>query len=152
MAAARSVGLKFVPSEPWGTDWGVFPVRPVAAFRLEGAALTTGDTITVTYGDTSAGSPGLRIQPISNSRVILPLYLDLEGTGDNLSPRWPWFEVRGIAETAFVNAVAPSVVVPGEPFELAVRSEDRFKNPVGGGAPPYLVRLGGEVIANLPAR
>jgi hypothetical protein len=144
-------GARLVLTEPWGTGMDALTMRPVSAFRLEGATLVTGDTITVTYGDTTAGSPGLRIQPTSNSRVILPLYVDLEANGDRLSPEFPWFEVRGLAKTTFVNAVAPSVVAPGERFELAVRSEDRFKSPVGGAAPAYLVRLGGEVIANIPA-
>ena len=46
--------------------------------------------------------------------------------------------------------MAPSIVEPGEVFEVAVRSEDMYKNPVSGRSPAYRVTLDGETIAKLP--
>lgn len=149
-------------TEPWG-DWrgmhfqsGTGRVRPgvpraVLQFRLSGAALEEGDTITITYGDTSGGGPGFALQETSNDQVILHLYADIEGTGDLLRPAWPSFEVLGRDEVRYVNAVAPSIVAPGEPFTLAVRAEDRLKNPSSGVMPALEVLLDGEPFRTIEA-
>jgi len=138
-------------ARPWGR-WRGFNLLPAACFRLEGAALVEGDTITVTFGDTSGGGPGLRLQHWSNDRVLLPVLVDLEGSGHMLTPKWPSFGVVGAAETRRVTAiVSPAVVAVGEPFELAVRSEDRYKNPISGNAPAYEILLDNRVLATVPA-
>ena len=51
-------------------------------FRLEGARLARGDTVTVTYGDRSGGSRGFKVQSYSNDAFQLPLYVDFDGKGD----------------------------------------------------------------------
>ena len=90
---------------------------------------------------------------LSNDSLALPFYVDLEGRGHMLSPRRPHYQLVGRPETAFVNAVAPSIVSPGERFALAVRSEDRHKNPVSGATPAYEIDLDGEEVATLaPAK
>ena len=152
-------------SEPWG-DWlgmhfsnrgrRAIPARPgvpraVLQFRLSGAALEEGETITITYGDTSGGGPGFTLQETSNDQVILHVYADIEGTGDLLRPAWPSFEVLGRDEVRYVNAVAPSIVAPGEPFTLAVRAEDRMKNPSSGVMPALEVLLDGEPFRTIEA-
>ena len=152
-------------SEPWG-DWlgmhfsnrgrRAIPARPgvpraVLQFRLSGAALEEGDTITITYGDTSGGGPGFALQETSNDQVILHVYADIEGTGDLLRPAWPSFEVLGRDEVRYVNAVAPSIVAPGEAFTLAVRAEDRMKNPSSGVMPALEVLLDGEPFRTIEA-
>ena len=130
-----------IPSAPWGTWEGMHfrarggrqpagAPRALIPFRLSGAALNEGDTITVTYGDTSGGGPGYRLQESSSDQVILHVYVDIEGKGDLFRPAWPSFEVLGREEVRYVNAVAPSIVAPDEPFTLAVRAEDRMKNPL----------------------
>ena len=49
---------RFTPSEPWG-EWLSFLIRTSnLPFRLSGAQLAEGDTVTITYGDTSGGGPG----------------------------------------------------------------------------------------------
>ena len=120
-------------------------------FRLSGAALEEGDTITITYGDTSGGGPGFALQETSNDQVILHVYADIEGTGDLLRPAWPSFEVLGRDEVRYVNAVAPSIVAPGEPFTLAVRAEDRLKNLSSGVMPALEVLLDGEPFRTIEA-
>jgi hypothetical protein len=123
---------------------------PTVSFRLEGPALQPGETVTVIYGDTSGGSRGLRIQTWSTDRLLLPLYLDLDGSGLFLTPKWPGLEVIG-GEVHAVRAVAPSVVAVGEPFELAVRSEDRYTNRATGAMPSYEVLLNGEPFSRIEA-
>jgi hypothetical protein len=136
-------------SEPWG-DWTTFITRPAAVFRLVEGTLEPGDTVTVILGDRSGGSRGYRLQTSANDFVVAPFYVDLEGEGNMLATRWPGFAVVGERTPAMVNGVAPSVVAPGEPFRLAVRTEDRFKNPVSGPAPEYEVLLDGLLIATVP--
>ena len=149
-------------SDPWGNWQGMHfgsrsgPVRPgvprtLIPFRLSGAALEEGDTITITYGDTSGGGPGFRLQESSSDQVILHLYADIEGTGDLLRPTWPSFEVLGRDEVRYVNTVAPSIVAPGEPFTLAVRAEDRMKNLSSGVMPALEVLVNGEPFRSIAA-
>jgi hypothetical protein len=128
----------------FGTHGGFFGSPPeMPAFELEGAALGPGETVTVTYGDTSGGSRGFKIQTWSTDRLLLPLYLDLDGSGLLLTPHWPALEVVGGPVHA-VRAVAPSVVAVGEPFELTVHSEDRHFNRATGALPSYELLLNGE--------
>ena len=138
------------PASPWGR-WVTFETRSVVAFQLSGGDLRKGDTVTLTFGDRSGGGPGLRVQNWSNDRFVLKTFVDLEGKGWLLTPEWPPIEVIGENRVQFVNAVAPSVVEPGEEFLLAVRSEDRFKNLASGGTPAYEVLLDGETVRQIPA-
>ena len=127
----------------WGRWRGIYLNTAPIAFRLEGAQLKEGDTISVTYGDRSEGSAGIRIQSWSNDRVIFPMYLDLEGKGVLLTPSWPSLEVIGRSAVQYLRAVAPSVARTGERFELTIRSEDRNKNLCSGKVPQYDVFLEG---------
>ena len=63
-----------------------FP-KPTPAFRLVDAPLDPGDTITVTYGDRSGGSAGIGVQAFETDALLLPLYIDLQGNGNWLTPR-----------------------------------------------------------------
>lgn len=149
-AATSNPDAVLAASEPWGR-WVTFETRSAIAFRLSGAELRKGDTVTLTFGDRSGGGPGLKLQNWSNDLVVFKTFLDLEGKGWLLSPRWPSIEVIGEDRVQFVNAVAPSVVEPGEKFVLAVRSEDRFRNLASGGTPAYEVLLNGSRQREIPA-
>ena len=141
---------RFTASEPWGR-WVTFETRSTVAFRLSGAPLSRGDTVTITFGDRSAGGPGLSLQNWSNDRVVFKTFLDLEGNGWLLTPKWPALEVVGKKSIRFVSAIGPSVVEAGEEFTLAVRSEDRYRNLSSGTTPSYEVLLGGEMSRRIPA-
>ena len=140
---------RFTASEPWG-QWTSFITRRTINFRLSGAVLEPGDTVTITFGDRSGGGPGMRLQEWSNDRVTLTTLLDLEGAGWVLTPEWPSLEVIGQEEIEYVNAIAPSVVEPGERFTLAVRSEDRFKNLASGVTGALEVLLNGRPFRRIP--
>ena len=126
-----------------------FP-KPTPAFLLAGAALQPGDTLTVTYGDRSGGSPGIRVQGFTTDALLFPLYLDLEGKDHWLTPVWPPLQVVG-AEVAGVRVLASSVVTAGEPFDLTVRSEDAATNRATGSIPTYEVLLNAKVVAEVEA-
>ena len=133
-----------------GMHGGFRAPEPMPAFRLSGASLVEGDTLTVVYGDQSGGSPGFRLQTWSTDQLLLPIYFDFEGKGDFLTPRWPAVSIEG-GKVEAVTAIAPSVVLPGERFALSVRSEDRYSNRATGPKPGYRVLLAGKEVASIPA-
>ena len=133
-----------------GMHGGFRAAEPMPAFRLSGASLVQGDTLTVVYGDKSGGSPGFRMQTWSTDQLLLPIYFDFEGKGDFLTPRWPAVAIEG-GKVEAVTAIAPSVVLPGERFALSVRSEDRYSNRATGPKPGYRVLLAGKEVASIPA-
>jgi hypothetical protein len=148
--ATSRAGARLVPNAPWG-EWTSFIHREVVAFRLEGQELRRGDVVTITYGDGAGGSPGVRLQAWSNDQVTFPVRVDLEGKGEAWTLQLPAVEVRGAAEIAYVNAIVPSVAAPGEPFDLAVRSEDGSKNLASASTPAYRVLADGEPLRTIPA-
>ena len=127
------------------------PSRVVATFTLEGAALRPGETVTLVFGDRSGGSSGMRMQTYTVDELHLPVYIDLEGGRMGLTPDWPSIEVVGLAEVARIHAVAPSVVEPGEAFELMVRSDDLFYNRASGNIPSYEVSLNDRPFRTIPS-
>ncbi len=141
---------RFRVEQPWG-QWTSFITRRTIPFRLSGAALQPGDTVTITYGDRSGGGPGMQVQTWSNDRVTLTTLLDLEGNGWALTPAWPSFEVIGQEEIRYLNVVAPSVVEPGEAFTVVVRSEDQYKNLASGRTGALELLLDGEPFRSIPA-
>ena len=145
--------VRFEPHQvPWnGVHSNVPAKRPLPAFRVAEAGLEPGDTVTVTFGDRSGGSPGLVIPTHSNDSFLLPVYVDLEGDGNYMTPRFPAREIVGQPEPTAVRLLAPSIVRPGESFKLTVRSEDEAMNRSSGESPAYEVSLQGETVARIPA-
>lgn len=127
-----------------------FRGNPVPAFRLVEGSLQKGEKIVLTYGDQSGGSRGLLMQSTRTDAAVLPLYVDLQGKGLALTPKWPSFEIEG-RQVESVQAFAPSVVEAGESFDVAVRSQDDFFNRAGGAIPAYQVTLNGEAFRRIPA-
>lgn len=118
-------------------------------FRVTSGRLTEGDTVTITYGDTSGGSRGLLMPNFSSDRMPLPLYVDFDGSGMPVSlPIQPIVIVGG--EVAGVHGFAPSVAATGEVFTLTVRAEDRFYNRATGPIPGWHVLVNGEPFAEVP--
>ncbi len=119
-------------------------------YTVRGTSLQEGDTITVTYGDRSGGSQGYKMQSYENDAFMLPIYVDLEGTQNFFAADWPWMRVVG-AGAARVRVFAPSIVEPGETFELALRTEDAYYNRATQGIPNYRVTLNGAAVAGTNA-
>ena len=133
-----------------GMHGGFRGASPQPAFRLSGTALTNGDTITITYGDTREGGGGFRVQTHSSDASGLPVYIDLDASGRLLSLPIPTYAVTGMGVHA-IKGFAPSVVGTGEKFEISVRAEDRQYNRATGPIPQLAVMLNGEAYATLAA-
>ena len=132
-----------------GPHGGFRGAQPAIAFRLTRGTLDPGETVTVTYGDTSSGARGLLLPSTSSERMPLPLYVDLDGSGEwRPLPIQP-FVIIG-TEVAGVHGFAPSIVEPGETFTLSVRAEDRYFNRATGPIPAFDVLVNGEVLATTP--
>ena len=113
---------------PWlGMHGGFRASRPTLTFELTKGTLARGDTVTIVYGDTSKGSPGLTLPSFSTDRLPLPLYVSHEPNAPYLSLPIQPIVTRG-SELAGVAAFAPSIVAPGEPFTLSVRGQDAHFN------------------------
>ena len=134
------------------------PTRPAPTliFRVTSGRLTAGDEVTVTYGDATGGSRGLRLPSFSTDRMPLPLYLDFDGSGPLVGVPLAPIKVVG-GPVAGVHGFAPSVVAVGERFTLWLRARDQFYNRAtrgsegGGYMPGWEIEANGKPVASLPA-
>ena len=133
-----------------GPHGGFRAPEPAIVFRLTAGTLDPGETVTITYGDRGGGGRGLLMPTSSSARMPLPLYVDLDGSGEwRPLPIQP-FVITG-TRVSSVHGFAPSIVEPGESFELSVRAEDPFFNRAIGDIPAFDVLVGGRVVASTPA-
>ena len=133
-----------------GPHGGFRAPEPAIFFRLISGELDRGSSVTIIYGDQSQGGPGIRMPTFESVRMPLPLYVDLDGSGEWRSlPITPFVTTGG--EASGVHAFGPSVVAPGESFELSVRAEDRYFNRATGPVPSFEVLINDEVVAATPA-
>ena len=106
-----------------------FPWQNIVEVTLPENGLGTGETIRITYGDRSGGSPGIRIQPFDESSFVFKVYVDALGNGDYL----PMIDNPSIeivpAEPHRLTVVMPSDAIAGKPVWCVVRAEDRYGNP-----------------------
>ena len=134
---------------PWsGMHGGFRSAREMPSFQVERGSLATGDTVTLVYGDRQGGSEGWKQQTFATDEAMLPIYIDLDGSGNFLTPRWPAYEIVGNSVTD-VTAVGPSIVKPDEEFTLAIRWEDSSGNRATGPIPPSTITLNGERFRSL---
>ncbi len=132
-----------------GMHGGFRGATDTLVFRVTSGRLTDGDTVTITYGDTTGGGRGLLMPDFSSDRMPLPLYVDFDGSDLPISlPIQPIRIVGG--EVAGVHGFAPSVVATGEAFTLSVRAEDRFYNRATGSIPGWQVLANGEPLREIP--
>ena len=133
----------------WGPYGGFRGPAGFPTLRVRGGALSEGDTITLTYGDTSGGGRGLAVGEFSNDRIALPFHVD-PGGGRVYELAPATFEVVGGAAER-VHGFAPSIVGDGETFVISVRSEDRRYNRATRDIPGLQVFRDGEQVGELPA-
>ncbi|WP_298836703.1 DUF3604 domain-containing protein [uncultured Roseobacter sp.] len=105
---------------PWDRT---LQIKIVRGFMKEG------DTITVRFGVTDHGGPGMRLQTFCESRFEFRVLVDPIATYNfqTLREQPAISVVPGPPETWV--AVVPSTIVPGEPFTLKIKAEDRWGNP-----------------------
>ncbi len=118
--------------------------------RFPQRGLEPGETLQITLGDRTGGSPGIRVQPLDESCFVFKTYVDALGHGDYLPlANSPSVQVVA-AGPCRLRAVMPSDAVVGQPTWCLVRAEDHYGNP----APRYAgtVQLSGaDSTVQLPA-
>lgn len=119
-------------------------------FRVKSGELQSGDSLIITYGDTSEGSPGLRMSDIACDITPFPIYVALDETPALYSLPLQPIEIKG-TDIAGVHVFAPSVVKEGEPFEVSIRAQDQYYNRATSAIPGWSLSLNDRVIANVKA-
>ncbi|MFL2855162.1 MAG: DUF3604 domain-containing protein, partial [Pseudohongiellaceae bacterium] len=133
-----------------GPHGGFRGPQPAIAFRVVEGELDRGSSVTITYGNRSQGGSGIMTPTFESERMPLPLYVDLDGSSEWRSLPITPFEIVG-GETTGVHGFAPSVVEPGESFELSVRAQDQYFNRATGDIPAFEVLLNNEIVATTNA-
>ena len=97
--------------------------------RISGGYLSEGDTITITFGDTSGGSPGFKMQTFVESAFEFKVLVDACAVGHYV----PIQDKPAISivpgPPSVWRAVLPTLRRPGETFQLGVKAEDEWGNP-----------------------
>ena len=109
-----------------------FPWQNIVEVIVGKPGLKAGQTVEITYGDKSGGSPGFRVQPFDEPSYVFKLYVDPLGKGQYM-PLADNPSVQIVAAQAHkLTVLMPSDAVLGKPAWCVVRAEDRFGNPAAG--------------------
>ena len=96
---------------------------------LHGGYLKEGDTITIIFGDTSKGSPGMKMQTFVESGFEFKVLADVCAVGHYVPlPKTPYISIVP-GEDHEWKAVLPTLRQPNEPFHLGIKAEDKWGNP-----------------------
>ncbi|MCL5025863.1 MAG: DUF3604 domain-containing protein [Chloroflexi bacterium] len=107
----------------------VRPWRQALIVQVYDGWVAPGETITITYGDTSGGSPGSRAQTFIEDTFEFHVLADCFGTGLPAAlGESPTLRIVGGPVERLV-ALGPSDAVAGQPFAITVRAQDRWGNP-----------------------
>lgn len=108
------------------------PWDHVLTLTVSEGRLLPGEQITVTFGDPSAGSPGIRAQTYQETTAEFHVLVAPEANGAWFAlPDSPTVRVIGGAVERLV-LTGPTDVVVGERFHVHVRAEDIWNNPSPG--------------------
>ena len=111
-------------------------------------SLDPGDTVTITLGDRSAGSPGIRAQTFQESGHEFRVLVD--PTNANVVRRLPTSPMFAVLadEPVELVCIVPTQAAAGETIEVFVKGQDRWGNPTV--APPGVqLRWEGDAPATL---
>ena len=126
---------------PWGKNLRLMVTR---------GCLREGETITLTFGDRSGGSPGMQMQTFCEEGFEFKVLADVCATGHFL----PLAQSPSISivpgAAALWRAVLPTLRRPGERFHLGIKAEDKWGNPTDQAEAKLRIVTNLEV-ANLPA-
>jgi hypothetical protein len=91
--------------------------------------LKPGDTITVRFGDTRFGSPGVRLQTYCEKNFEFRVLVDAIATYDYVAiPLSPTIEIGPGPGVAW-HALLPTMVRAGAPFRFGIKVDDAWGNP-----------------------
>jgi len=112
---------------------------------VAGGYLSVGDTITVTYGDRSQGSPGFLMQTLCEVAFQFKVSVDACATGQF----YPLPDVLSFpvvaGPVASWKVVAPTLRALGETFSLGVKAVDAWGNPTAPICGPLTLAADGSV-------
>jgi len=97
--------------------------------HVTGGFLREGDTISITFGDTSGGSAGMRMQTMVEADFQFRVLADVCAVGHYTPiPDSPAVSIVPGPPVCW-RAVLPSLRRPGEPFRFGLKAEDVWGNP-----------------------
>ncbi|MEM7253721.1 MAG: hypothetical protein AAF493_20065, partial [Pseudomonadota bacterium] len=97
--------------------------------KLHGGYLSEGDTITIVFGDTSKGSPGMKMQTFVESGFEFKVLADVCAVGHYVPlPETPHISLVP-GEVHLWRAILPSLRRLDERFQLGLKAEDLWGNP-----------------------
>lgn len=115
----------------WDIKGNIRPWGRVLVLKIMGGYLDRGETITVTYGDPSRGSPGWQLQTFVEDTFEFKTLVDPFAT----------YQFKELAHSPTLKiepgppdrtlVIAPSQVQAGASFEYRLKQEDRWGNPCG---------------------
>ncbi|MBM4204800.1 MAG: DUF3604 domain-containing protein [Gammaproteobacteria bacterium] len=119
-------------------------------FRVASGTLVSGDTVTITYGDTRGGGKGLQLPTHASDAMPLPVYLAFDANTPFFSLPLQHIVLTG-GELQGVAAFLPSTVTVNQPFSFSVRGEDARANRAAGVMPAWRVFANDKILAEVPA-
>ncbi len=109
---------------------GQRPWNETLTIYQRGGYLKEGDTITVVFGDTSKGCPGMLAQTFAEGGRDFKITADVQATGNFVELPDTQLSIPIVAGPAVSwHAVMPSLRRPGETFHLGLKAEDKWGNP-----------------------
>ena len=121
VTARTSCAAKLIlDASPYGIS--ARPRNKCLTVRVTGGYLEKGETITLVFGDTIQGSPGLKLQTLAESAFEFKVSVDPCATG-HFVPLAESLEIAIVPdEPAVWKAVLPSLRRPGEDFRFGLKS------------------------------
>jgi len=111
---------------------------------VSGGYLSEGDTITITFGDTSGGSPGMQMQTFVEKGFEFKVLADVCAVGHFTPiPNTPTISIVP-GQPEVWRAVLSSLRRPGESFIFGLKAEDKWGNPTEHAEGSFILE------ANLP--
>jgi hypothetical protein len=111
----------------------VRPWQRSITIYVDDGFLSEGDTVTLTLGDTSGGSPGATAQTFRDPRFEMKVLVDCFGTGVFVELASAGTHAIVSGPPAELQLIAPTDVTVGEPFRVSLKALDRWGNPVDPG-------------------
>lgn len=117
---------KIAGQRPWNDALTVYQ---------RGGYLKPGETIEITFGDTSGGSPGFLMPTFFDSGREFRVLSDVQATGNFVALPGVQLAIAVVAGPFHRHvAVLPTLRRVGEPFVLGLKAEDFWGNPTAKGA------------------
>lgn len=109
---------------------GQRPWNEALTIYQRGGYLKEGDVITVIFGDTSGGCPGMLAQTFTEGGRDFRITADVQATGNFVELPDTHLSIPVVAgPAASWHVVLPTLRRPGEPFHLGLKAEDKWGNP-----------------------